>query len=66
MKEPLLGLLAQPSAIDFKVVSRLVDDELLSAERICAARLIDRDLQSVGLEAITIYTKVLTETYDDQ
>jgi len=52
MKEPLLGLLAQPSATDFKVVSCLVDDELLSAEGICPARLIDTDLQSVGLEPL--------------
>ncbi len=66
MKEPLLGLLAQPSATHFRVGSCLVDDELLSTERICPARLIDTDLQAVGLEAITIYTKVLTETYDDQ
>lgn len=66
MKEPLLGLLALPSATGVNVDSRFAGDELLSMERICRTRLIDRDLQSVGLEAVTICTKVLTESYDDQ
>jgi hypothetical protein len=66
MKEPLLGMLARSSATDVKIASRLAGDELLSVERICGARLIDRDLQLVGLESVTIYTKVPTESYDDQ
>jgi hypothetical protein len=66
MKAPLLGSLAQPSAKDFKDTSRFSGDELLSIERICRARLTDKDLQSVSLEPVTIYTKVPNETYDDQ
>jgi hypothetical protein len=66
MKEPLLGLLAQPAASDLKIAGRLGGDELLSVERICRTRLIDNDLQSVSLEPVTIYTKVPNETYDDQ
>jgi hypothetical protein len=63
MKVPLLGLLARPKP---QVASRTVGDEHLSSEKIYSARLIDQDLQSVGLESVTICTKVLTESYDDE
>lgn len=63
MKVPLLGLLAHPEP---QVASGMVGDEHLSSEKIYRARLIDQDLQSVGLESVTICTKVLTESYDDE
>lgn len=66
IKEPLLGLLAEPSEKAGGIVDHTAGDELLSLERISPSRIVGREISLVSAESVTRYTKVRHETVDDE
>jgi hypothetical protein len=66
MKEPLLGLFAEPAFDSNRIARHAAGEELLTMEGIYRSSLVDKGLDSISVVSVTKYTKVLNETRDDE